>query len=120
STAIPGVGVISKVHMARRAARREDGWFSPARPEPNLGELLELVALGTVADVVPLDANNRILVHQGLARIRAGRCRPGIRGLLEVARRPAERLASTDLGFIIGPRLNAAGRLDDMSLGMEW
>src|SRR5690554_4929099 len=105
--------------MALRAALREDGWFSPARPEPNLGELLDLVALGTVADVVPLDANNRILVHQGLARIRAGRCRPGIRALLEVARRPAERLASTDLGFIIGPRLNAAGRLDDMSLGIE-
>src|SRR5690606_11678851 len=84
-----------------------------------LGELLDLVALGTVADVVPLDANNRILVHQGLARIRAGRCRPGIRALLEVARRPAERLASTDLGFIMGQRLNAAGRLDDMSLGIE-
>lgn len=119
SKAIAGVGVIFYVLMALRAALREDGWFSPARPEPNLGELLDLVALGTVADVVPLDANNRILVHQGLARIRAGRCRPGIRALLEVARRPAERLASTDLGFIIGPRLNAAGRLDDMSLGIE-
>ena len=119
SKAIAGVGVIFYVLMALRAELRGIGWFTPQRPEPNLGELLDLVALGTVADVVPLDANNRILVHQGLARIRAGRCRPGIRALLEVARRPAERLASTDLGFIIGPRLNAAGRLDDMSLGIE-
>src|SRR5690606_24621677 len=119
SKAIAGVGVIFYVLMALRAALRDSGWFTTQRPEPNLAELLDLVALGTVADVVPLDANNRILVHQGLARIRAGRCRPGIRALLEVARRPAERLASTDLGFIIGPRLNAAGRLDDMSLGIE-
>ena len=119
SKAVAGVGVIFYVLMALRAELRNSAWFTPQRPEPNLGELLDLVALGTVADVVPLDANNRILVHQGLARIRAGRCRPGIRALLEVARRPAERLASTDLGFIIGPRLNAAGRLDDMSLGIE-
>ena len=119
SKAIAGVGVIFYVLMALRAELRSSGWFTSRRPEPNLGELLDLVALGTVADVVPLDANNRILVHQGLARIRAGRCRPGILALLEVARRPAERLASTDLGFIIGPRLNAAGRLDDMSLGIE-
>src|SRR5690606_25709509 len=103
----------------RSAAVRDSGWFTAERPEPNLAELLDLVALGTVADVVPLDANNRVLVHQGLARIRAGRCRPGIRALLEVARRPADRLVSTDLGFIIGPRLNAAGRLDDISLGIE-
>lgn len=73
------------------------------------------MALGSVADVVPLDANNRILVHQGLARIRAGRARPGLRALLEVAGRPPVRITSTDLGFILGPRLNAAGRLDDMS-----
>lgn len=119
SKAIAGVGVIFYVLLALRAELRESGWFNPQRPEPNLAELLDLVALGTVADVVPLDANNRILVHQGLARIRAGHCRPGIRALLEVARRPAERLVSTDLGFIIGPRLNAAGRLDDMSLGIE-
>lgn len=119
SKSVAGVGVVFYVLMALRAELRSSGWFTPQRPEPNLGELLDLVALGTVADVVPLDANNRILVHQGLARIRAGRCRPGIRALLEVARRPAERLASTDLGFIIGPRLNAAGRLDDMSLGIE-
>lgn len=119
SKAIAGVGVIFYVMLALRAALREQGWFNATRPEPNLGELLDLVALGTVADVVPLDANNRILVHQGLARIRAGRCRPGIRALLEIAGRPAERLVSTDLGFIVGPRLNAAGRLDDMSLGIE-
>lgn len=119
SKAIAGVGVIFYVMLALRAELRESGWFTPDRPEPNLAELLDLVALGTVADVVPLDANNRILVHQGLARIRSGRCRPGIRALLEVAGRPAQRLVSTDLGFIVGPRLNAAGRLDDMSMGIE-
>ncbi|MAG68131.1 MAG: single-stranded-DNA-specific exonuclease RecJ [Pseudomonadales bacterium] len=120
SKAMAGVGVIFYVMLALRAALRESGWFAETgRAEPNLAELLDLVALGTVADVVPLDANNRILVHQGLARIRAGRCRPGIRALLEVAGRPRERLVSTDLGFIVGPRLNAAGRLDDISLGIE-
>jgi len=120
SKAMAGVGVIFYVMLALRAALRDSGWFAETgRAEPNLAELLDLVALGTVADVVPLDANNRILVHQGLARIRAGRCRPGIRALLEVAGRPRERLVSTDLGFIVGPRLNAAGRLDDMSLGIE-
>ena len=119
SNAIAGVGVIFYVMLALRADLRERGWFNVERPEPNLAELLDLVALGTVADVVPLDANNRILVHQGLARIRSGRCRPGIRALLEVAGRPAQRLVSTDLGFIVGPRLNAAGRLDDMSMGIE-
>jgi single-stranded-DNA-specific exonuclease len=93
-------------------------WFV-GRAEPNLAELLDLVALGSVADVVPLDANNRILVHQGLARIRAGRARPGLRAILEVAGRDHRRISSTDLGFILGPRLNAAGRLDDMSLGIE-
>src|SRR5690606_25587850 len=92
SKAIAGVGVMFYVLMALRASLRDSGWFTAERPEPNLAELLDLVALGTVADVVPLDANNRVLVHQGLARIRAGRCRPGIRALLEVARRPADRL----------------------------
>lgn len=118
SKGIAGVGVIFYVMLALRTHLREQGYFAPGT-EPNLGELLDLVALGTVADVVPLDANNRILVHQGLARIRAGRCRPGIAALLEVAGRSAERLTSSDLGFILGPRLNAAGRLDDMSLGIE-
>nr|WP_298166825.1 single-stranded-DNA-specific exonuclease RecJ [uncultured Pseudomonas sp.] len=119
SKAMAGVGVMFYVLLALRAHLREIGWFDAQRPEPNLGELLDLVALGSVADVVPLDANNRILVHQGLARIRAGRARPGLRAILEVAGRDHRRITSTDLGFILGPRLNAAGRLDDMSLGIE-
>jgi single-stranded-DNA-specific exonuclease len=120
SKALAGVGVMFYVLMALRARLREIGWFEAnGRAQPNLGELLDLVALGSVADVVPLDANNRILVHQGLMRIRAGRARPGLRAILEVARREASRITSTDLGFILGPRLNAAGRLDDMSLGIE-
>ncbi|WP_347506009.1 single-stranded-DNA-specific exonuclease RecJ [Pseudomonas anguilliseptica] len=119
SKALAGVGVMFYVLLALRARLREMGWFTALRPEPNLGELLDLVALGSVADVVPLDANNRILVHQGLARIRAGRARPGLRAILEVAGRDHRRITSTDLGFILGPRLNAAGRLDDMALGIE-
>lgn len=120
SKSLAGVGVIFYVLLALRARLREVGWFARAGiAEPNLGELLDLVALGSVADVVPLDANNRILVHQGLARIRAGRARPGLRAILEVAGRQHGRISSTDLGFILGPRLNAAGRLDDMSLGIE-
>ena len=120
SKALAGVGVIFYVLLALRARLREIGWFARAGlAEPNLGELLDLVALGSVADVVPLDANNRILVHQGLARIRAGRARPGLKAILEVAGKQAGRITSTDLGFILGPRLNAAGRLDDMSLGIE-
>jgi single-stranded-DNA-specific exonuclease len=119
SKALAGVGVMFYVLLALRARLRDMGWFTAQRPEPNLGELLDLVALGSVADVVPLDANNRILVHQGLARIRAGRARPGLRAILEVAGRDHRRITSTDLGFILGPRLNAAGRLDDMALGIE-
>ncbi|MHC5349649.1 single-stranded-DNA-specific exonuclease RecJ [Metapseudomonas furukawaii] len=120
SKSLAGVGVIFYVLLALRARLRESGWFARTGiREPNLGELLDLVALGSVADVVPLDANNRILVHQGLARIRAGRARPGLKAILEVAGRQASRITSTDLGFILGPRLNAAGRLDDMSLGIE-
>ncbi|WP_236198378.1 single-stranded-DNA-specific exonuclease RecJ [Pseudomonas pseudonitroreducens] len=120
SKAMAGVGVIFYVMLALRARLRERGWFAARGiAEPNLAELLDLVSLGSVADVVPLDANNRILVHQGLARLRAGRARPGLRALLEVAGRDCRRITSTDLGFILGPRLNAAGRLDDMSLGIE-
>ncbi len=120
SKCIAGVGVIFYVLLALRARLRELGWFARnGWTEPNLAELLDLVALGSVADVVPLDANNRILVHQGLARIRAGRARAGLRAILDVAGRDHQRITSTDLGFIIGPRLNAAGRLDDMSLGIE-
>ncbi|ATA27035.1 single-stranded-DNA-specific exonuclease RecJ [Brenneria goodwinii] len=119
SKALAGVGVAFYLMMALRARLRESGWFSQNMlTEPNLAELLDLVALGTVADVVPLDANNRILVAQGLNRIRAGKCRPGIRALLEVANRDAGQLVASDLGFALGPRLNAAGRLDDMSIGV--
>lgn len=115
---LAGVGVIFYVMLALRAELRGRGAFA-ARPEPNLAELLDLVALGTVADVVKLDANNRILVAQGLARVRAGKACPGVAALLEVAGRPARRACAYDLGFVAGPRLNAAGRLQDMSLGIE-
>ncbi|HAY0638643.1 single-stranded-DNA-specific exonuclease RecJ [Serratia rubidaea] len=119
SKALAGVGVAFYLMLALRARLRDSGWFEQrALAMPNLAELLDLVALGTVADVVPLDANNRILVYQGLNRIRAGKCRPGIRALLEVANREARNLAANDLGFALGPRLNAAGRLDDMSIGV--
>jgi single-stranded-DNA-specific exonuclease len=117
---LAGVGVAFYVMLALRAGLRARGWFTRrGLPEPNLGQLLDLVALGTVADVVPLDHHNRLLVQQGLQRIRAGRCLPGIRALLEVGNRVPARTVSADLGFVIGPRLNAAGRLEDMSLGIE-
>lgn len=119
SKSLAGVGVAFYLMLALRARLRDDGWFEQRTlAMPNLAELLDLVALGTVADVVPLDANNRIMVYQGLNRIRAGKCRPGIRALLEVANRDARQLAANDLGFALGPRLNAAGRLDDMSIGV--
>ena len=118
SKALAGVGVIYYVLSLVRAELRAAGWFAD-RAEPVLADWLDLVALGTVADVVPLDRNNRILVHQGLARMRGGRCRPGIRALAEVAGRDLSRLSAQDLGFALGPRLNAAGRLDDMSLGIR-
>ena len=117
---LAGVGVIFYLMLALRARLRETGWFaSQGLDEPNLAELLDLVALGTVADVVPLDYNNRILVAQGLARIRSGRCCAGIQAIIEVAGRQQSGLVAADLGFAVGPRLNAAGRLDDMSLGIE-
>ena len=115
---LAGVGVMFYVLTALRAELRGRGAFK-SRAEPNLAELLDLVALGTVADVVRLDANNRVLVAQGLARIRAGRASPGIAALLAVAGRSAPTATVYDLGFAAGPRLNAAGRLDDMSLGIE-
>jgi len=117
SKALAGVGVMFYVLLALRAKLREQGEFL-SHPAPNLAELLDLVALGTVADVVPLDANNRILVQQGLLRIRAGKCRAGISALLEVAGKNHSPIRASDLGFILGPRLNAAGRLDDMGLGI--
>ncbi|HEX7605453.1 MAG TPA: single-stranded-DNA-specific exonuclease RecJ [Usitatibacter sp.] len=116
---LAGVGVIFYVMLALRAELRRRGAFSLARPEPQLSDLLDLVALDTVADVVKLDANNRILVSQGLARVRAGKASPGIAALLEVAGRVARQASVHDLGFAVGPRLNAAGRLQDMSLGIE-
>lgn len=120
SKCLAGVGVIFYVMLALRAALRDDGWFAHRSLEaPNLAELLDLVALGTVADVVPLDHANRILVAQGLARIRRGRCCAGIAALLEVGGRQRERVVAADLGFIIGPRLNAAGRLEDMTIGIQ-
>ena len=117
---LAGVGVIFYVLTALRTELRKRDWFAKQNiAEPNLADYLDLVALGTVADVVALDHNNRVLVAQGLRRIRAGRCRPGIRALLEVAKRSPDRIVASDLGFAIGPRLNAAGRLDDMTLGIQ-
>jgi len=117
---LAGVGVIFYVMLALRAELRRRNWFADrAIAEPNLGRWLDLVALGTVADVVPLDRNNRILVDAGLKRIRAGQARPGILALLEVAGRQFHNVVASDLGFAAGPRLNAAGRLDDMSIGIE-
>jgi single-stranded-DNA-specific exonuclease len=127
---LAGVGVMFYLMIALRSELRQRGWFrqdpslvtrhsSPGDTEPNLGELLPLVALGTVADVVPLDSNNRILVHQGLRRIRAGRMQPGVAALFQTAGRDPARAGAYDLGFVAGPRLNAAGRLTDMSLGIE-
>lgn len=115
---LAGVGVMFYVLLALRAELRTRGAFA-ARAEPKLAELLDLVALGTVADVVKLDQNNRILVQQGLQRIRAGRACAGINALLQVAKKDPSRVSSQDLGFTVGPRLNAAGRLDDMSLGIN-
>ncbi len=117
---LAGVGVIFYVMLAVRAKLREMGWFEHRQiQEPNMSQFLDLVALGTVADVVPLDRNNRVLVQQGMQRIRNGLACPGINALLNVGNRNPMRLASADLGFAVGPRLNAAGRLDDMSVGIE-
>ncbi|WP_423840184.1 single-stranded-DNA-specific exonuclease RecJ [Vibrio mytili] len=120
SKALAGVGVAFYLMMALCVRMRKHNWFTEqGMQEPKLMELIDLVALGTVADVVPLDENNRILVHQGLQRIRAGKARPGIQALIEVAKRDARRLVASDFGFALGPRINAAGRLDDMSFGVE-
>ena len=120
SKMLAGVGVIFYVMLALRSLLREQGWFKEKNiPEPNLAELLDLVALGTVADVVPLDYNNRILVSQGLARIRSGKVCTGIKALIDITGRESDRLIASDFGFAIAPRLNAAGRLDDMSLGIN-
>lgn len=120
SRALAGVGVMFYVLLALRAKLRQDNWFGQsALAVPNLAELLDLVALGTVADLVPLDHNNRILVARGIARIQRQRCRPGLLAILRVAGKSAANIVSGDLGFVVGPRLNAAGRLDDISIGIE-
>lgn len=117
---LAGVGVIFYLLSSLRTRLRQAGWFAQkGLSEPVMADYLDLVALGTVADVVPLDANNRVLVFQGLTRIRAGRCRPGITALLAVANKDPARAVATDLAFQVGPRLNAAGRLDDMAHGIE-
>lgn len=117
---LAGVGVAFYLLLALRARFEKDNLYQELGiSRPNVTELLDLVSLGTVADVVPLDSNNRILVHQGLQRIRAGKCRPGITELLQVARRNQSDLVASDLGFAVAPRLNAAGRLDDMTIGIQ-
>lgn len=117
---IAGVGVMFYVLMALRIRLRELHWFENNNiPEPNLGQLLDYVALGTVADVVALDPVNRILVHQGLLRIRSGQCQAGIKALVEISGRQLANIHAADLGFAIAPRLNAAGRMDDMGLGIQ-
>lgn len=117
---LAGVGVIFYVMLALRKFLRDQQWFTTCGiPEPNMASFLDLVALGTVADIVNLDKNNRILVQQGLCRIRAGKCCAGIKALLQIAKRNYKRTIASDLGYVLGPRLNAAGRLDDMSLGIE-
>lgn len=120
SKALSGVGVIFCVLVALRTHLRESNWFAERKiPEPDLAVLLDLVALGTVADLVPLDYNNRLFVHAGLRRIRAGRACAGILALLRSAGRAASTLVPGDLGFVVAPRINAAGRLEDMALGIE-
>jgi len=119
SKSLAGVGVAFYLMLVLCNHLKAKGWFEARGiAVPKIVEFLDLVALGTVADVVPLDTNNRILTWQGLSRIRAGVCRPGIKALLEIANRDAAKLVASDLGFALGPRLNAAGRLDDMSVGV--
>lgn len=119
SKSLAGVGVTFYLMTALRAELEKQGWFTTqGLARPNMADYLDLVALGTVADVVPLDENNRIFVYEGLRRIRAGRCCAGIKALTEVSRKTLSQLVSSDLGFALGPRLNVAGRLDDMSVGV--
>lgn len=119
SKSLAGVGVVFYLASRTRQVLRERGWFGRTRPEPNLAALLDLVALGTVADLVPLDHNNRVLIRQGLERIRRGLCRPGVMALLRAGDRDYRYASAADLGFAVGPRLNAAGRLEDMSVGIR-
>ena len=119
SKALAGVGVMFYLLGMIRSVLRNRGWFGPGRAEPNLAQFLDLVALGTVADLVPLDHNNRVLVRQGLERIRCARTRPGVMALLRLGKRDYRHVNAADLGFVVGPRLNAAGRLEDMSAGIR-
>ncbi|SJM91946.1 Single-stranded-DNA-specific exonuclease RecJ [Crenothrix polyspora] len=119
SKVIAGVATVFYVLLALRSRLRELNWFTPTQSEPNLAVLLDYVALGTIADVVPLDRVNRILVHQGLMRIRAGFGHSGINALIDISGKSQHSIQATDLGFALGPRLNAAGRMDDMSLGIH-
>ena len=116
---LAGVGVAFYLMLALRKTLRECDWFNQARPEPNLAKYLDLVALGTLADLVPLDYNNRILVNAGLKRIRAGSCCSGIKALIEISNKDMNSMTSTDLSFAVAPKINAAGRLDDMSIGVK-
>jgi single-stranded-DNA-specific exonuclease len=118
SKCLAGVGVMFYLLLALRARLRDSGWFAE-RSEPDLPALLDLVALGTVADLVPLDHNNRILVDAGLRRVRAGRACAGIAALLDCAKRDIRRVVASDFGFAVAPRINAAGRLEDMRIGIE-
>ena len=119
SKALAGVGVVFYLMSVVRVALRERNWFTLPRKEPNLARLLDLVALGTVADLVSLDANNRILVRQGIDRIRQGLCAPGLLALLRLGKRDYRHLVAADLGFAVAPRLNAAGRMEDMGVGIR-
>jgi len=117
---LAGVGVIFYLMLALRTHLRDIGWFGAQNiSPPNMAQFLDLVALGTIADMVNLDYNNRILVAQGLQRIRAGKCRLGIKALLAITKRGCENVSPADLGFVVAPRINAVGRLDEMSIGVE-
>ena len=116
---LAGVGVAFYLMLALRVRLRESGWFTHDRPEPNLAGCLDLVAIGSVADLVPLDYCNRILVHEGLKRIRAGLCSEGVKALIEVAGKQLDNFSSVDIAFALAPRINAAGRLDDMTVGVQ-
>jgi single-stranded-DNA-specific exonuclease len=119
SKSLAGVGVMFYLLSVLRRVLKQRGWFRGGRPEPRLDRYLDLVALGTVADLVPLDHNNRVLVRQGLDRIRAGRGSPGLMALLRAGKRDYRHVVAADLGFAVGPRLNAAGRLEDMGIGIR-
>ncbi len=116
---LAGVGVAFYLMLALRKTLRERGWFNHARVEPNLANYLDLVALGTLADLVPLDYNNRILINEGMNRIRAGSCCSGIKALIEISNKNISEMTSTDIGFVIAPKINAAGRLEDMTIGVK-